>query len=95
MEDESYIQNKSEQKAIEPDTSNIYKFIVDNKKYNMLIDYNDENIIFAINGDGNESSHSASYELEKIVNILELNPKKYDTFEKVYRFISKSISKKE
>ena len=60
----------------------------------MLIDYNDKNIIFAINGDENKTSYSASYELEKIVNILELNQKKYDNFEKIYEFISKLIKKK-
>ena len=60
----------------------------------MFIDYNEKNIIFTINGDENKISYSASYELEKIVNQLELNQKKYDNFEKVYEFILKLIRKK-
>ena len=71
--------------------------MVNDKKYTLLIDYNYKNINFTIIGNEDkkyESCYSACYELIKIVNILELNPNKYDNLEKIYEFIAKSINKK-
>ena len=96
MEAKNPIKIESEQNTIQLNISKINELIIDGKKYNLLINYNYENIIFTVieNDDNIEKLYTASYDLLKIVNILELNPNKYDNFEKVYDFIVKSINKK-
>ena len=91
------IQIESFQKTIQSNISKIHELMVNDKKYTLLIDYNYKNINFTIIGNEDkkyESCYSTCYELIKIVNILELNPNKYDNLEKVYEFIAKSINKK-